>query len=184
MKLEPDQEDKVLQDAVKTVKENKPRRLAQAQIVNRQYEDCELYVTVEEEEIILATVGDKHDEEDNDEEELAAVAHYVMTHYAEKEVIKKKKYKPKSGQYQLEAGIKQFGKQEESAVTKELNQFNKYEVFEPQHANDLSENDKRKALLSLIFLKEKKTGTSKPDCVQMGVPRGNTLQKKKLQHLL
>ncbi len=41
------------------------------------------------------------------------VAHYVMTHYAEKEVITKKKYKPKSGQYQLEAGIKQFGKQGE-----------------------------------------------------------------------
>ncbi len=38
-------------------------------------------MTVEEEEIILATVGDKHDEEDNDEEALAAVAHYGMTHY-------------------------------------------------------------------------------------------------------
>jgi hypothetical protein len=35
---------------------------------------------------------------------------------------KKKKYKPKSGQYQLEAEIKQFGKQGETAVTKELDQ--------------------------------------------------------------
>jgi hypothetical protein len=107
-----------------------------------------------------------------------------MTHYAKREVIKKKKYNPKSGQYQLETRIKRFGKQGESAVTKKLNQFNKYKVFEPQHANDLSEVDKRKALSSLIFLKEKRTGTSKPDCVQMGIPRGNTLQKKKLQHLL
>ncbi len=115
-----------------------------------------MYVNREGEEIILATVGDKHDNKDNDEEELAAVAHYVMTYYEEKEVIKRKKYKPKSGQYQLEAGIKWFGKQGESAVTKELNQFNRYEVFEPQHANDLSEEDKRKALSSLIFLKEKK----------------------------
>ncbi len=98
-------------------------------------------MTVEEEEIIFATVGDKHYEEDNDEEELAVVAHYVMTHYAEKEVIKKKKYEPKSGQYQLEAGIKWFGKQGKSAVTEELDQFNKYKVFEPQHANDLSEED-------------------------------------------
>jgi hypothetical protein len=77
----------VLQGAVKTTEGEEPR-LARAQIVNRQYEDYELYVTVEEEKIILATVGDKHDEEDNDEEELAAVAHCVMTHYAEKEVIK------------------------------------------------------------------------------------------------
>jgi hypothetical protein len=72
-----------------------------------------LYVTVKEEEIIFATAGDKHDKEDNDKEELAAVVHYVMTHYAEKEVITKKKYKPKSGQHQLEAWIKRFGKQEE-----------------------------------------------------------------------
>jgi hypothetical protein len=84
---------------------------------------------MEEEEIIFTTVGDKHNEEDNDEEELAVVAHYVMTHYTEKEVIKKKKYKPNSGQYQLEAGIKWFGKQGESAVTKEVNKFNKYEVL-------------------------------------------------------
>ncbi len=62
MKLEPDQEEEVLQDAVKTVEGDKPRRLARAQIANRQYEDYELYVTVEKEEIILATVGDKHDE--------------------------------------------------------------------------------------------------------------------------
>ncbi len=161
MKVEPDQKEEVLQDAVKTAKGDEPRRLAQAQIANRKYKDYELYATVEEEEIILATVGDKHDEEDNDEEELAVVAHYVMTHYAEKEVIKKKKYKPKSGQYQLEAGIKWFGKQGESAVTKELNQFNKYKVFEPQHANELSEEDKRKALSSLIFFKEKKDGNIK-----------------------
>jgi hypothetical protein len=120
MKLEPDQEEEVLQDAVKTVEGDEPSRLARAQITNRQYKDYELYVTVEEEEIILATVGDKHDEEDNEEEELATVAHYVMTHYAEREVIKKKKYKPKFGQYQLEAGIKRFGKQGESAVTKNL----------------------------------------------------------------
>ncbi len=39
----------------------------------------------------MRTMGDKHDEEDNDEEELAAVAHYVMTHYAEREVIKKRR---------------------------------------------------------------------------------------------
>ncbi len=61
----------------------------------------------------------------------------------------------------MEAGIKQFGKQGETAVTKELNQFNKYKVFKPQHANDLSEKDKKKALLSLIFLKEKKNKDTK-----------------------
>jgi hypothetical protein len=46
-------------------------------------------------------------------------------------------------------------------VTKELDQFNKYGVFEPKHARDLSEEDKKKALSSLIFLKEKKSGVMK-----------------------
>jgi hypothetical protein len=90
MKVEPDQKEEVLQDVVKTAKGEEPRRLAQTRITNRQYRDYELYMTVEEEEIILATVGDKHDEEDNDEEELAVVAHYVMTHYAEKEAINRR----------------------------------------------------------------------------------------------
>ncbi len=50
---------------------------------------------------------------------MATVGHYIMVHYEEKEGMKKKKkkYKPKSWQYQLEAGIKQFGKQGETAVT-------------------------------------------------------------------
>ncbi len=82
-----------------------------------------------------------------------------MVHYEEKEGIKKKKkYKPKAEQYQLEVGIKQFGERGEAAVTKELDQFNKYKVFEPKHANDLSEEDRKKALSSLIFQKEKKSG--------------------------
>ena len=54
-------------------------------------------------------------------------------HYAEKKIIKKKrkkKYKPKAGQYtSLEAGLKHFG--DETAVSKELKQFNVYGVFEP-----------------------------------------------------
>ena len=79
------------------------------------------------------------------------MAHFIMVHYKEKEGIKKKKkkYKPKSGQYQLVVGIKQFGERGESSVTKELDQFNKYKVFEPKHTNDLSEEDRKKALASL-----------------------------------
>ena len=132
-------------------------------VANRQIEDYELCITVEEEEVMLAMVEEDPAEDKEDKEVLAAVAHYIMVHYEEKEGVKKKKkkYKPKSGQYQLEAGIKQFSEQGETAVTKELAQFNKYGVFEPKHARDLSEEDKKKALSSLIFLKEKKSGVIK-----------------------
>ena len=46
-------------------------------------------------------------------------------------------------------------------MTKELDQFNKYGVFEPKHANDLLEEDRKKALSLLISLKEKKGGAIK-----------------------
>ncbi len=51
---------------------------------------------------------DKLDDKE-DPQKMASVAHYIMLHYAKKENIKKirkKKYKPKAGQYSLEAGLK------------------------------------------------------------------------------
>jgi hypothetical protein len=103
-------------------------------------------------------------------------------HYKEKEGIKKKKnnkYKPKAEQYQLEAGIKQFGERGEIAVTKELGQFNNYKVFEPKHANDLSEEDMKKALSLLIFLKGKKSGAIKArSCANGSVQRKHVAKEE------
>jgi hypothetical protein len=111
------------------------------------------YVTVEEEEVMLAMVEEDPAEDNEDKEVLAVMAHYIMVHYKEKEGLKKKKkkYKPKSGQYQLEAGIKQLGERGETAVTKELDQFNKFGVFEAKHGRYLSEEDKKKALYHHLF---------------------------------
>ena len=96
-----------------------------------------------------------------------------MFHYKEKEGIKKKnnnKYKPKAEQYQLEASIKQFSERGEIAVTKELGQFNNYKVFEPKHANDLSE---------LIFLKGKKSGAIKAkSCANGSVQRKHVAKEE------
>jgi hypothetical protein len=105
----------------------------------------------------------KEDGNDDDNEELVATAHYIMVHYAKKEAQKRcrKKYKPKSGQYQLEAGIKHFRDQGEIAVTKEVQQFNTYGVFEPKLVDELADNDKKKVLASLIFQKEKTNGDNK-----------------------
>ena len=58
---------------------------------------------------MLATV----EENPADDKGFGRCGHFFMVHYKEKEGIKKrkkKKYKPKLGQYQLEAGIKGFGK--------------------------------------------------------------------------
>ena len=117
MKVEPDKTDGATAELV-----GDTRRSGQTRIANRKFKEYELYVTVEqEEELMLATVEENPVDDNEDEEILAAVVHFIMVHYKEMEGIKKKKkkkYKPKSGQYQLEAGIKQFGERGESAVTK------------------------------------------------------------------
>ena len=93
----------------------------------------------------------------NNDRALEAVTHYIRVHYEEKEKHKKrrKKYRPKDGQYSLDAGFRHFGDRAETAVTKELRQFIMYDVFEPIATNSLSGEEKRKALSLLIFLKEK-----------------------------
>jgi len=177
VKVKPDKTDGATAELVSDM-----RRSGRTRIEKRKFEDYELYVTVEEEEeLMLATIEENPTDDSEDEEVLAAVAHFIMVHYKEKEGIKKKKkkYKPKSGQYQLEAGIKQFGERGESAVTKELDQFNKFKVFEPKHANDLSEEDRKKALSSLIFLKEKKSGAGKArSCANRSVQREHVAKEE------
>jgi hypothetical protein len=77
----------------------------------------------EGEEFLLDTNGDKPDDKDDGGisnegnhtemggKALSAVAHYVLVHCAEKEILKKqkRKYKPIAGQYTLDAGLKKLG---------------------------------------------------------------------------
>ncbi len=64
-------------------------------------------------------------------------------------------------------------------MTKELDQFKKYKVFEQKHACDLSEEDRKKALSSLIFLKEKKNGTIKArSCANGSVQREHVAKEE------
>ena len=123
------------------------------------------------------TVEDEDTQQDveEDPERLASVAHYIMMHYAEKESVKKKrkkKYTPKAGQYSLEAGLKHFGERGETAVSKELKQFNVYDVFEPLYANELSQEEKLKALTSPSSSKRNELVTSKRGPVRTGVSKG------------
>jgi hypothetical protein len=134
------------------------RKSGRVKVPNRRYEDYELYITVaEEEEFLLATNEEEFDEQGGNDTEisdktLSEVAHYIMVHYAEKELIKKrkKKYKPKDGQYTLDAGLKKFGDKGEIAVTKELRQFNTYNVLEPLDAKCLSKSEKRRIIITHI----------------------------------
>jgi hypothetical protein len=65
---------------------------------------------------------------------------------------RKRKYKPKAGQYMLDTGLTKFGSRGELVVAKELHQFNTYEVFELMEASPHIEREKKGALSLLIFL--------------------------------
>ncbi len=135
-------------------------------------------MTVEDED----NQRDVEEDPKEDPERLVSVAHYIMMHYTKKVSVKrkpKKKYKPKAGQYSLEAGLKHFGERGETEVSKELKQFNVYDVFKLLYANKLSQEEKSKALTSLIFLKEKQDGNIKArSCANGSVQRENVAKEE------
>ena len=83
---------------------------------------------------------------------LPAVFEFIMMQYAVEHLM---------AQYSLKAGLKKFGEAREKAVTKELCQFHDMSVFKPVDPASLSGEDKKAALASLLFLKEKRDGRIK-----------------------
>jgi hypothetical protein len=86
------------------------------------------------------------------EDIISAIAHYLMVHYATA---------PAPKQYSLKKELKIFGEKGKDAVTHEFTQLHMLNVYSPLSALSLSSEDKKKALSSLIFLKEKLNGTIK-----------------------
>jgi len=64
-------------------------------------------------------------------------------------------------QYSLKKGLAKFGTAAEKAVTKELTQFKDMDVFVPMDPTKLTYEDRKRAVASLMFLKEKDTGEIK-----------------------
>ncbi len=75
--------------------------------------------------------------------------------------------------------MKDFEERGETAVSKELKQFNVYDVFEPLYTNKLSNEEKSKALTLLIFLKEKQDGNVKArSCANGSVQREHVAKEE------
>jgi len=64
-------------------------------------------------------------------------------------------------QMSVKAGIKKFGKKDDEAVSKELHQLNDRKAMVPIGKDDLSTEDRQKALWYLMFIKEKRDGAVK-----------------------
>ena len=64
-------------------------------------------------------------------------------------------------QYGIKKGIELFVEKSDAAVVKELTQIHELETYEPIMASDLSWEEKKKALESLLFITEKRNGDIK-----------------------
>ena len=71
-------------------------------------------------------------------------------------------------QYNLKNGQQLSGDRADDAIMKELDQVDELETFAPEMAKDLSAEDKRKALESLVLISEKRTGEIKGRIVVNG----------------
>ncbi len=93
-----------------------------------------------------------------DEFMMAHVCHYVMLHAADSQFVGNPQNKK---QYGLKAGLRKFAERGNTAVMKELTQFHTMNVFRPMNPKKLTREDRRKALSSLMFLTEKRSGEVK-----------------------
>ncbi len=64
-------------------------------------------------------------------------------------------------QYNLKPGLQKFGLRGQTAALKEMMQLHIMDTWTPMAADKLSQEQRMRALSSLLFLKEKRTGDIK-----------------------
>jgi hypothetical protein len=70
--------------------------------------------------------------------------------------------------YSMNAGIKKFKAKGEAGVTKELTQMHDENMFRPIEVESLTYDEKKKALLLLMFLKEKRDSSMQANRWHLG----------------
>ena len=89
-------------------------------------------------------------------------------------------------QYSLKAGLRVLGERGENAVVKELITIHDMDTFMPVDAANMTWEEQKAAVSSLVFLKGKKTATSKEEPVTTTPNRGSISRRNThpLQRLL
>ena len=80
-------------------------------------------------------------------------------------------------QYTADRGVKLFKERGVEAILTEMNQLHRRKVGQPQHRNDLTEEQRRTALHYLMFLKEKRCGKIKGRGCANGKPQRKYIDK-------
>ena len=81
-------------------------------------------------------------------------------------------------QYNLKPGLQKFGSRGQTAAVKELPQLHIMDTWTPMAADKLSREQRMRALSSLLFLKEKRTGDIKGRACINGAPQRAYIPKE------
>ena len=81
-------------------------------------------------------------------------------------------------QYNLKPGLRKFGRRGQTTAVKELTQLHVMDTWKPIHAEKLTREEKMKALSSLLFLKEKRTGDIKGRACINRAPQRSYISKE------
>ena len=81
-------------------------------------------------------------------------------------------------QYSLKRGLAKFGEEGEASAEKEMRQFVDYGCISPIDPSTLSREDKKKALQSFMFLKQKRDGELKSRAVVNGSKQRSYINKE------
>ncbi len=74
-------------------------------------------------------------------------------------------------QYNLKLGLRKFGNKREMAAMNKLTQLHVMDMWKPMYADKLSREQGMRVLLSLLFLKEKRSGNIKGRACINGAPQ-------------
>ncbi len=87
-------------------------------------------------------------------------------------------------QYNLKSGLRKFGARGEKAAINKLTQLHIMDTSTVMDASRLSREEHLKALSSILFLKEKRTGGLREEHASMELPRESIFQRKRQRHRL
>jgi hypothetical protein len=81
-------------------------------------------------------------------------------------------------QYSVNKGIQLFGEKAKDAISKELQQLHDYGTYTPIHAHELTREERKDALSSLMFLTEKRCGKIKSKACVNGSTQRDYIPKE------
>ena len=114
---------------------------------------------------LIAQVSPNPDEDVEHGYDFAVLIARTMNEFNERATVHGASF---AQQYILKKGLQKFGEQGAAASSKEMDQLHRRNCFTPISAEEMTPNERKKAMEALMFLSEKRDGAIKGRCVCNG----------------